>query len=164
MLISQTHLLDIVKGTHGAYHKLTILVGASDAERTMVLNLCAKEMELPVINISLHLSQGLLSKSRQQIALHAADLATDVVDDHYANGLCIDHTELLFDKALRLNPLAFLEDLSRNRRIVATWNGVWVEGELRYAEPGHPDHFGQDAKGYPVVMVKENELELHLLA
>lgn len=163
-MLSTPQLLDTIRATRDAYHKLTILVGGSDAERTKVLNQCAKELDLPLINLSLHLSQRLLSKSRQQIALHASDLATDVVDEHYANGLCIDHTELLFDKALRLNPLAFLEDLSRNRLIVATWNGVWVEGELRYAEPGHPDHFSQEAKGYPVVTVRENELELHLLA
>lgn len=157
-------MTETIRARQSAYHKLTILVGGSDAERTKVLNLCAKELDLPVINLNLHLSQRLLSKSRQQMALHSADLATEVVDDHYTNGLCLDNTELLFDAKLKLDPLAWLEDLSRNRFIVATWNGTLVGDELRFGNVGHPDHFSRIAKGYPIISVKENELELHLTA
>lgn len=163
-MLTTPQLLDTIRSTQHAYHKLTILVGGPGAGKTVVLDQVAKELGLPVINLSLHLSQRLLSKSRQQMALHAADMATDVVDEHYTKGLCIDNIELLFDRTLKLDPLAWLEDLSRNRFIVATWNGTLVGGELRFGNVGHPDHFSRIAKGYPIVSVKENELELHLTA
>jgi hypothetical protein len=163
-MLPPPQLLDTIQSTKDAYHKLTIIVGGPGSGKTVVLNQVAKELGLPVINLSLHLSQRLLSKSRQQMALHAADMATDVVDEHYTTGLCIDNTELLFDRTLQLDPLAWLEDLSRNRLIVATWNGTLVGGELRFGNVGHPDHFSRIAKGYPIVSVKENELELHLTA
>ena len=163
-MLTTPQLLDTIRSTKDAYHKLTVLVGGPGAGKTVVLNQVAKELDLPVINLNLHLSQRLLSKSRQQMALHSADLATEVVDDHYTNGLCLDNTELLFDANLKLDPLAWLEDLSRNRLIVATWNGSLQGNELRFGNVGHPDHFSSIAKGYPIISVKENELELHLTA
>jgi len=104
----------------------------------------------------------LLSQNRRQRALNAEDLATEVVEESYKSGLCLDDTELLFDSTLQLNPLGFLQDVSRNRFIVATWNGVVTDGELRFGQTGHPDYFCQAVSGYPVISVAEDKLQLHL--
>ncbi len=76
--------------------------------------------------------------------------------------LCLDNTELLFDSALNLNPLALLQAISRSRLIVATWNGTLENGELRFAYRGHPDFFQKPATGYPVVSVSQDKLQVHL--
>jgi hypothetical protein len=61
-----------------------------------------------------------------------------------------------------LNPLALLQEVSRNRLIVATWNGTLTGGELRFAYPGHPDFFRQQASGYPVISVVQGKFQLYL--
>ena len=70
--------------------------------------------------------------------------------------------ELLFDPALRLNPLSFLQDTSRNRLLVASWNGTLFEGDLRFGAEGHPDFFSHAVAGVPVITVSRDKLQLHL--
>lgn len=160
--ISFRQLLDTIRGTQGAYYKLTILAGGARSAKTHLLKQVAAQLDLPLINLSLLLSQRLLSQNRRQRSLNAEDVAIEVIDEHLKSGLCLDDTELLFDSTLRLNPLVFLQDISRNRLIVATWNGSVTGGELRFGHTGHPDYFSQTVTGYPVVSVAEDKLQLHL--
>jgi hypothetical protein len=155
-------LIDTVRATTGAYYKLTILAGGARAGKTHLLKDVATQLDLPAINLSLLLSQRLLSLTRHQRELRAQDVATDVIDENYKAGLCLDDTELLFDATLELNPLVFLREISRNRLIVATWNGIVTGGELRFGQIGHPDYFSQTVNGFPVVSVTEDKLQLHL--
>jgi hypothetical protein len=155
-------LLDTIRTTQGAYYKLTIIVGPSGAGKTRILKQVAARLQLPSINLSLFLSQRLLSQTRRQRALKAEEVAIEVIDEHLQSGLCLDDTELLFDSTLRLNPLTFLQDISRNRLIVASWNGAIAGGELRFAYAGHPDYFSQSVSGYPVVSVTQDKLQLYL--
>lgn len=160
--ISFPQLLDTIRATQGAYYKLTIIAGGARSGKTHLLKQVAAQLDLPLINFSLLLSQRLLSQNRRQRSLNAEAVAVEVIDEHLKSGLCLDDTELLFDSTLRLNPLVFLQDISRNRLIVATWNGVVTGGELRFGHTGHPDYFSQTVTGYPVVSVAEDKLQLHL--
>jgi len=162
MDITFPQLLDTVRATHGAYFKLTILAGPSGTGKTCLVNQIANALELPIVNLSLFLSQRLLSQTRRQRALKAEEVATEIINEHLRSGLCLDDTELLFDSTLQLNPLVFLQDVSRNRLIVATWNGIVTGGQLRFGQTGHPDYFSQTVNGYPVVSVGEEKLQLHL--
>jgi hypothetical protein len=160
--ISFPQILDTIRATQGGYYKLTILAGGARSGKTHLLKQVAAQLDLPLINFSLLLSQRLLSQNRRQRSLNAEDVAIEVIDEHLKSGLCLDDTELLFDSTLRLNPLVFLQDISRNRLIVAAWNGVVTGGELRFGHTGHPDYFSQTVTGYPVVSVAEDKLQLHL--
>lgn len=155
-------LLDTIRAMQSAYYKLTVIAGSARSGKTHLLKQVAASLDLPLINLSLLVSQRLLSQNRRQRSLNAEDAATEVVDEHLKSGLCLDDTELLFDSTLRLNPLVFLQDISRNRFIVATWNGGITGGGLRFGHAGHPDYFSQTVSGYPVVSVAEDKLQLHL--
>ena len=155
-------LVDTIRATSGAYYKLTILAGGAQSGKTHWLKQVATQLDLPIINLSLLLSQRLLSLTRHQRELRAQDVATDVIDEHYKSGLCLDDIELLFDSTLKLNPLVFLREITGNRLIVATWNGVLTNGELRFGQIGHPDYFSQTVNGFPVVAVADDKLQLHL--
>jgi len=161
---SLPQLVDTIRGTSGEYYKLTILAGGAQSGKTHWLKQVATALGLPTINLSLLLSQRLLNQNRRQRALNAEAVATEVIDEHYQPGLglCLDDTELLFDSTLKLNPLVFLREITRNRLIVATWNGVINGGELRFGKSGHPDFFSQPVNGFPVVSVAEDKLQLHL--
>jgi hypothetical protein len=155
-------LLDTIRATQDAYYKLTILAGPSGSGKTRLLSQLATGLQLPSINLSLLLSQRLLSHTRRQRALKAEEVAIEVIDEHLQSGLCLDDIEILFDSTLRQNPLTFLQDISRNRFIVASWNGSIAGGELRFAYAGHPDFFSQAVSGYPVVNVARDKLQLYL--
>lgn len=151
-----------VNETRKAYHKLTIIVGPAGSGKTRLLKQLAGTLRLPTLNFGLHFSQRLLDLTRRQRALKSEDIAIDVIEEHLQSGLCLDDTELLFDSTLRLNPITFLQEVSRNRLLVATWNGTLTAGELRFAYPGHPDFFSQAVSGYPVISIAEDKLHLYL--
>lgn len=161
-------LLDLVRAAQDAYHKLVIIAGPSGAGKTPNLNQVATELKMPVVNLNFELSRRLLNLTKRQRMLKAEEVARDAIDeqaqsqDQAQTSLCLDNTELLFDSALNLNPLAFLQAISRNRLIVATWNGILENGELRFAYPGHPDFFQKLASGYPVVSVSQDKLQVYL--
>ena len=160
--LSPQQLLETVRATRGAYYKLTVIAGPPGSGKTRLLNQVAAQLQLPSVKLSLLLSQRLLSQTRRQRALKAEEVAIEVIDEHLQAGLCLDDTELLFDSTLRLNPLTFLQDISRNRLIVASWNGPIAGGELRFAYAGHPDFFSQTVSGYPVVSVAQGKFQLYL--
>jgi hypothetical protein len=155
-------VLDAIRTTRSAYNRLTVIAGPSGSGKTSMLGKVSNQLGLPAINLSLLLSQRLLSQTRRQRALKAEEVAIGIIDEHLQSGLCLDDTELLFDSTLRLNPLTFLQDVSRNRLIVASWNGSIDGGELRFAYAGHPDFFSQAVSGYPVISVAPDKLQLYL--
>jgi hypothetical protein len=160
--IAISQILETIRATQSSYYKLTILAGASGSGKTRLLHKVSAKLQLPMIKLSLLLSERMLSMTRRQRALNAQNVAIEIIDEHLQSGLCIDNTELLFNTTLRLNPLVFLQDLSRNRLIVACWNGVLAGGHLNFGYPGHPDFFSQAVSGYPVVTVAEHKYQLYL--
>ena len=160
--LSFPELIDSIRATANAYHKLTIVVGQTGSGKTRVLSQVASQLELPLVNFGLLLSQRLLTETRRQRALKAQQIAIEVVDEHVRSGVCLDNTEILFDTTLQLNPLVFLQDIARNRLVIASWNGGLAGGDLRFGYIGHPDYFSQHVSGYPVVTVAEDKLQLHL--
>jgi hypothetical protein len=146
-----SQLLPVIRATRDAYYKLTIICGASGSGKTQVLKNISAELGLPTVNLSLLLSQKLMNQTRRQMSLIAEEAAIDIIDSHINSGLCLDNTELLFDSSLHLNPILFLQEASRNRLLVATWNGRFINGELQFGNPDHPDHFCQRVAGFPVV-------------
>ncbi len=154
-----TELLDAVCSVQSAYHKLVILAGLRGAGKTRLLKQLADQLNLPVVNLSLKMSEKLLSLTRRQRSLKAEEIARDVIDEQNGLNACLDNTELLFDSTLRLNPLVFLQDISRNRLIVSSWNGTYDGKDLSFGYGGHPDFFRQPPSGYPVFRVSENRVE-----
>jgi hypothetical protein len=52
----------------------------------------------------------------------------------------LDNLEILFDKDLKQDPLRLLQCISRNRSVLASWNGTVSGSKLMYAETGHPEY------------------------
>ena len=124
----------------GAFHRLVILAGPCQSGKTLCLNRVHERINVPLININLEFSQKLLEMPRRQRAFEASIVAGNIVVAQEAHCLLLDNLEILFHPELSIDPLRLLQKLSRNRTIVATWNGVLKGGHLTYAEPGHPEY------------------------
>jgi hypothetical protein len=105
----------------------------------------AKQTGFRYINVNLELSRCLLDLSERQRALHVPRLLADIIGKDGDEVVLLDNIEILFDISLKQDPLRLLQGLSRNRTVVATWNGTVVDWFLTYAGPDHREH-----RRYPV--------------
>ena len=131
------------------YHRLLLVVGPAGAGKTTALRAVRDRLRVPLINVNLDLSRRLLELTAFQRKLRLPTILDDISD---MGGIVLfDNTEILFDVALAADPLPLLQGLSRNRTVVATWNGSVTDGLLSYATPSHPEHQRYPARDLLVV-------------
>jgi hypothetical protein len=135
---------DSLQAAEGLYHRLVLLVGEAGSGKTTVLQQIAQGLGTEVINVNLALSIQLLELTVKQRALRTPRILEQIADQAQPP-LILDNLELLFDRGLQQDPLRLLLGLSRNRLILASWNGVLQAGRLDYAEPGHPEYRRYDS-------------------
>ena len=110
----------------------------------------------PLVNVNLELSRRMLDLTERQRALQLPRLLGEIVGEAtddlpaatitaQAGLVLLDNIEILFDVHLKQDPLRLLQGLSRNKTVVAAWNGSIVDGHMTYAVPDHPEY-----RRYPI--------------
>jgi chromosomal replication initiation ATPase DnaA len=132
-------LVEAIEQAAGQYYRLVIVAGVPGSGKTAMTQSLATAHGYPLINVNLELSKRLLDLTRVQRSRQVERLLKEVIASVTGDVVILDNIELLFDTALELEPLRLLQGASRNRTIVATWNGSFNNGTLAYAEPGHPE-------------------------
>ena len=143
-------ILARIEGAPDLYHRLILVVGPGGSGKTAALRAVAQSTGAPVLNLNLELSRRLLDLTALQRALDTPRALDDLIRRDRSPVL-LDDTELLFEPALRLDPLALLQRASRNRTIVAAWNGALDDRYLTCAEPGHPEYRRYRRNGLAIV-------------
>jgi len=136
------------------YAKLLLIVGRPGTGKTVLLQTVAEQFGMPIINLGLELSRRLLPLTIRERKLRAADLIGDLFDETKAHCLAVDNTEIIFDASLELNPDGLLQNLSRKRLLVWSWNGQVEDGHVIYAEPGHPEYHRVSADNMTLIKIK----------
>ncbi|MBF0529164.1 MAG: BREX-3 system P-loop-containing protein BrxF [Deltaproteobacteria bacterium] len=121
------------------YYKLALLVARSGSGKTNLLKKICGQMQIPLINLGISLSQKLLPLTSRERKLKTCEIISEIIDAQDAPRLAIDNTEIIFDPSLMLNPLGLLQSLSRTRLLIWSWNGELEDGHVTYAYPGHPE-------------------------
>jgi ABC-type transporter Mla maintaining outer membrane lipid asymmetry ATPase subunit MlaF len=142
-----------LQAAEGLYHRLVLLVGQSGSGKTGVLRNVAEGFGSSVINVNLALSGELLELTAKQRSLRLPGILGQIAANAQAP-VVLDNLEILFDKDLQQDPLRLLQSISRNRAVVASWNGTMASGKLLYAETGHPEYRSYDAVEALVVELK----------
>jgi len=134
------------------YYRLILIAGPSGSGKTRLLRNLCEETGTEVLNVNLECSKALLELSRRQRMRKSARLLEEIIGSRYAKGenVLLDNTEILFDTDLKIDPLKLLQQLSRDRCIVATWNGTIENGTLVYAHPDHREYRTYDMHGLTV--------------
>lgn len=133
-----------LQAAEGLYHRLVLLVGETGSGKTGFLRDAAEEFGSSVINVNLALSCELLELTAKQRSLRLPGIL-DKIADKAQSPVLLDNLEILFDKDLKQDPLRLLQGISRNRAVVASWNGTITSGRLLYAETGHPEYRSYDS-------------------
>jgi hypothetical protein len=131
-------LLRSIPAAATCYHRLVLLVGPSGSGKTAVLQELAEQLPSKLINVNLELSRALLELTTSQRIVRLPRILDELLRSQ-ASPLLLDNLEILFDHDLKHDPLRLLQALSRNRVVVASWNGSADAGALSYAEFGHPE-------------------------
>ena len=127
------------------YHRLVMLVAPAGAGKTAALQDVHKRTDAPLLNVNLELSRRMLGLTERQRALQLPRLLSEMVNAAQADVILLDNIEILFDVSLKQDPLRLLQSLSRNKTLVAAWNGSIQSGHMVYATPDHPEY-----KRYPI--------------
>jgi ATPase family associated with various cellular activities (AAA) len=121
------------------YYRLALVVGLPDTGKTRALREVGEEVGAPHVNLGVELSQRLLDVSAQQRPRQVGQILEGIVEKAGAV-ILLDNLEILFERTLEQDPLRLLKGLSRNRTVVATWNGTVDNGSLVYGDHGHPEY------------------------
>jgi len=105
-----------------------------------VLPSLAQQLGIPLMRVSLALSEALLEYARARRPRVAASLFNQLVMAYEESIVGLHQIELLFLPELQLDPLRLLEQVSRYKTLVVAWPGKYEEGCLIYGEPGHPEY------------------------
>jgi SAM-dependent methyltransferase len=128
-----------IKQAGELYHRLMLVVAPAGTGKTTALQDIQERVGAPMININLELSRRMLDLTERQRALQLPRLLREIIND--AEGVILfDNIEILFDVSLKQDPLRLFQGLSRNRTVVAAWNGFIDGGHMIYAVPDHPEY------------------------
>ncbi|MYI06110.1 MAG: BREX-3 system P-loop-containing protein BrxF [Gemmatimonadetes bacterium] len=134
-----------VKQAADLYHRLLLVVGPAGSGKTSALHDVRDRTGTPLINVNLELSRGMLELTGRQRNLQLPHLLREIIGTHDGATILLDNIEIIFDVGLKQEPLLLLQGLSRNKTVVAAWNGAIVGNILTYSAPDHPEY-----KRYPM--------------
>lgn len=133
-----------IQAAESLYHRLVLLAGEAGSGKTDALRAIAGEFGSSIVNVNLALSGRLLELTAKQRPLRLPGIL-DQIAGRAKSPVVLDNLEILFAKELRQDPLRLLQSISRNRAVVASWNGSIHSGRLVYAETGHPEYRSYDS-------------------
>ena len=139
MIEQTTQLEQAIQQAASQYFRLVILAGTPGSGKTAALQSVAQRAGCELVNVNLELSKRMLELTRTQRSRQVERLFKEIVSGQPGDVVILDNLEILFAADLEVEPLRLLQVSSRNRTVVASWNGSYFDGTLTYAEPGHPE-------------------------
>lgn len=121
------------------HFRLVLLVGLHSSGKSETLGALARALNTSVINLSLELAARIVNLSSSQRPIEAPRVLEDFFVSQDGDLAILDNIELLLEPSLRQDSLILLQSLSRNKTLVVSWPGRYVNDTLTYAEPGHPE-------------------------
>ena len=129
-----------IKQVDELYHRLMLVVAPAGAGKTTALQDVQERVGAPIVNVNLDLSRQMLDLTERQRALQLPRLLREMLNNAAGEVVLFDNIEILFDVSLKQDPLRLLQGLSRNKTVVAAWNGSIDGNHMIYAVPDHPEY------------------------
>ncbi len=129
-----------IKQAAELYHRLMLVVAPAGGGKNAALQDVQERVGAPLVNVNLDLSRRMLDLTERQRALQLPRLLSDIINDAAGDVVLLDNIEIIFDVSLKQDPLRLLQGLSRNKTVVATWNGSIDGDHMIYAVPYHPEY------------------------
>ena len=134
------HIMRLIPQALHMYYRLILVVAPLRAGKMAALRDVAQQTGYNYVNVNLKLSRCMLELSQRQRQLQVSRLLRDIIRTAHDQTVLLDNIEILFDGSLKLDPLRCLQDVARDRTVVAAWEGAITAGYLTYATPDHPEY------------------------
>ncbi len=122
-------------GTH--YYRCGLVVHTDIRRLQQIVPSLTTVYGWPVCSLGSVLSAALLPLLPAQRSSATAAALAQALQPYGAGPILCTDIDLLFEPALRLEPLRLLRDHSRQTTLVVLWPGAWVGSLLTYAVPAH---------------------------
>lgn len=133
-------LLQKIEDVTGLYYRLILLLMEPNANQRMPVNILEDTLQCGIVNVNLEISRLMLPLTTRQRALKVSSLLDQTIKDLPSDIVLLNHIQILFDPVLRQDPLRLLQNLSRQKTIIAVWEGQ-IQGQyLTYAKLDHPEY------------------------
>ena len=129
-----------IEQANALYYQIVLIVAPIGTGKTTALRHVHNHTGAPLVNVNFELSRRMLELTERQRVLNLPRLLQELVSDIGDETILLDNIEVIFDVVLKQDPLRLLQGLSRNKTVVAAWNGTIVDDHLTYAAPGHPEY------------------------
>jgi hypothetical protein len=129
-----------IEPARSLYNRLILVAGPAGTGKTAALRAVCEREGFPYLNLNLVLSQHLLEHPSKARPLRLRGALEEILAKEEGQVVVFDNIEILFDPGLKQDPLRLLQLASRNRTIVASWNGDATGRGLNYAVAGHPEY------------------------
>lgn len=133
-------ILEKARQADELYYRLVLVVAPAGAGKTTALHDVRDRSGASLVNVNLELSRRMLELTERQRALQLPGLFREILGNGGGGMILLDNIEVIFDVGLKQDPLRLLQGLSRNKTVVAAWNGIIIKEFLTYAAPDHPEY------------------------
>ncbi len=144
-------IIEKIKQATELYHRLMLVVAPAGEGKTTALQDVQDRTGAILVNVNLELSRRMLDLTERQRALQLPRLLREIVGNGDDKMILLDNIEVIFDVGLKQDPLRLLQGLSRNKTVVAAWNGTIVKDSLTYATLAHPEYRRYPMRDFLVV-------------
>lgn len=135
-----------------SFYRLVLVAGPPGSGKTSALNELQSAKGWSLLNLNKVLSERLLDLTTKQRRLQTADIVRDLIEEQGNQTVSmLDNIGLLFHPALQQEPMMALQRASRNRAVIAAWQGEVTAGKLIYGSPDHPEYRRLEVKGVQIV-------------
>ena len=135
-----------------SFYRLVLVAGRPGSGKTSALNELRSDKGWSLLNLNKVLSERLLDLTSKQRRLRTADLIRDLIEEQGDHSVSmLDNIGLLFHPCLHQEPMMALQRASRNRTVIAAWQGEVTAGKLIYGSPDHPEYRRLDVKDVRIV-------------
>ena len=142
-----------------SFYRLVLVAGPPGSGKTSALNELQSAKGWSLLNLNKVLSERLLELTSKQRRLRTADIVRDLIEEQGNQTVSmLDNIGLLFHPALQQEPMMALQRASRNRTVIAAWQGEVIAGKIIYGSPNHPEYRRLEVKDVQIVTAAGHDL------
>lgn len=122
------------------HFKLVWLAGDTSARRTRVLHALVEGVGGAYLDLGKILSSALLDVPLHLRAASVHECFAACLGSESRAVTCLDHLDILFEPSLKTNGVELVKNASRHAVLVASWPGIFEQGNLVFGPSDHPSH------------------------
>ncbi len=156
----QETLDETIRHAASGRHRLVLVVGEVASGKTDFLRGLAAAHTMQFLSLGEPLGMRLIDTSPRTRPLVIEETVRQLIDGARA-GVSLDNTDILFDPALRCDPLRLACNISQNTFVAYSLTGR-IEGK-RFVRgyPDHPEFYSEDLPTVPVIVLDRNGPTFH---